>query len=605
MAARTFLLSYLRKELTYMKIKNLTTVKDTDPKRQILLNRGITDFSYLKDTEEHISPPTAFKEELLKKGAAMLLTHITKEDNVFIIVDSDCDGFTSAAILINYLYEKFPAWTESSVEWGMHEGKQHGLNDFIDRLEKSHYKLIICPDSATNDIEAIERLHNNGIDVLILDHHLSDVPMSEYAVTINSQYDYPNTQLSGAGVVYQFCRYLDTLSGDKTADKFIDLAALGDMGDMMSMKSFETKELILKGFKEENIHNPFIDGMMEKQEYSLSKSDYKPSNDNHLAFTPFGAAFYIVPFVNAINRSGTKEEKELIFNSMLTMKAFNMVPSTKRGHKAGEQEQIVTQALRTCTNVKNRQTRIQDAGMELLEAMVQRDNMLQHKVLVFKLNPGQIDRNVAGLCANKMMAAYQRPVCVITQTGDEYSGSMRGYNKTGIESFKEIAESSDACNWSRGHENAAGISLNNPEKFVSDMDEALKDIDTEIVYYVDYEWSVDDVNGDAILALSEMNDYIGTDFDRPLVYIKDIFVNEDNLTVMKSNTLKITLPNKISIIKFSGTDEEIEQLSKGIYINMVCKCNRNEWNWQIDPQLECVNYEIADKKASITEMWGF
>lgn len=38
---------------------------------------------------------------------------------------------------------------------------------------------------------------------------------------------------------------------------------------------------------------------------------------------------------------------------MLEWKAFDSVPSTKRGHK-GEEELLVEQSVRTCTNVKNR-----------------------------------------------------------------------------------------------------------------------------------------------------------------------------------------------------------------------------------------------------------
>lgn len=47
------------------------------------------------------------------------------------IVDSDCDGFTSSAILINYLHDFFPNWVETKLNYIFHEGKQHGLNDHI------------------------------------------------------------------------------------------------------------------------------------------------------------------------------------------------------------------------------------------------------------------------------------------------------------------------------------------------------------------------------------------------------------------------------------------------------------------------------------------
>jgi single-stranded-DNA-specific exonuclease len=62
--------------------------------------------------------------------------------------------------------------------------------------------------------------------------------------------------------------------------------------------------------------------MVNRQHYKL---------DNNL--TPFGIAFYIVPYINAITRSGTLEEKYLTFEAMLEWRAEEMIPSTKRGYK--------------------------------------------------------------------------------------------------------------------------------------------------------------------------------------------------------------------------------------------------------------------------------
>jgi hypothetical protein len=44
-------------------------------------------------------------------------------------------------------------------------------------------------------------------------------------------------------------------------------------------------------------------------------------------------AFYVAPFVNGINRAGSYEEKILLFESMLDFRAYEMIPSTKRGCK--------------------------------------------------------------------------------------------------------------------------------------------------------------------------------------------------------------------------------------------------------------------------------
>ena len=81
---------------------------------------------------------------------------------------------------------------------------------------------------------------------------------------------------------------------------------------------------------------------------------------------------------------------------MLTFEAFKEVPSTKRGHSLGEMEKIVEQAVRTCTNIKNRQTRSQEEGLNYLEDMIEKNNLLEHKVLLFLLEPDVIQSEIKG-----------------------------------------------------------------------------------------------------------------------------------------------------------------------------------------------------------------
>ena len=70
--------------------------------------------------------------------------------------------------------------------------------------------------------------------------------------------------------------------------------------------------------------------------------------------TPTGLAWFIAPFINAVVRVGSPEERLLTFEAMLQENEKKIVPSTKRGCK-GQEETLVEQAIRTLTNVKNRQ----------------------------------------------------------------------------------------------------------------------------------------------------------------------------------------------------------------------------------------------------------
>jgi single-stranded-DNA-specific exonuclease len=170
--------------------------------------------------------------------------------------------------------------------------------------------LVIIPDAGSNDVEYLEILEKQGTGVIILDHH--EIEEQDWWRTIdhprlfliNSQSpQYPNKELSGAGVVWQFCRYLDKFWNNSYANQYLDLAALGLIGDMMSLKSFETRRIITKGINPNCIINPFIYEMWQKNKFKLTDTP-----------TAWGFTFYIVPFVNAITRSGTLEEKELIFS---------------------------------------------------------------------------------------------------------------------------------------------------------------------------------------------------------------------------------------------------------------------------------------------------
>ena len=77
----------------------------------------------------------------------MLVTHISQNDKVLIQVDSDADGYTSAALLINYLHCLFPGFVESNIQYRIHTGKQHGV--IVDSVPED-VKLVIIPDAGSN-----------------------------------------------------------------------------------------------------------------------------------------------------------------------------------------------------------------------------------------------------------------------------------------------------------------------------------------------------------------------------------------------------------------------------------------------------------------------
>lgn len=560
---------------------------------RVFANRGIDPQNvehYLHTTDADILDPLLIDN--MEEGAKMLVQHIAQNDNVLIQVDSDCDGFTSAAGLINYLNCLFPGFVQNHIKYRIHTGKQHGI--IVDTVP-ADVKLVIAPDSSSNDYEQHKLLKEKGVDVLVIDHHEAD-KVSENAVVINNQLcNYPTKSLSGVGMVYKFCCYLDRLMGINYADKIIDLVALGLVGDMMDLRDFETKHLVVRGINE--IRNPFLKEMIKKQDYSISRAG---------GLCPFAESFYIVPQINATIRMGNADEKLMLFESMLDYRALEQVPSTKRGCK-GQVETRVEQACRNCTNIKNRQTKARDASLNTIEHTIEENNLLENKILIVKLGPEcATDKNLTGLIANQLMAKYQRPVLLLSQTTDEehglaWMGSGRGYDKSKFTDLRKFLKDSNLVFLAEGHANALGVGIADDkiDEFIEYSNYALKDLNFTPCYRVDFIFSGSDYRSKDIIDIADLKSIWGQGVEEPLVAFEHINITKDKVQLMsrdKNPTLKITLPSGMSLIKFGSSEEEYESLcsdSGCVTINVVGTCNKNEWNGVITPQIMIEDYEIV------------
>ena len=560
------------------------------PVEQVLVNRGIPYDQinhYLNTTDNDILDPRLIPH--LDEGAKMLIKHISQNDKVLIQVDSDCDGYTSAALLMNYLYCLFPSFVNNNISYRVHMGKQHGI---IPDTIPEDVKLVIAPDSSSNDYEAHKYLNLSGIDVLVIDHHEAD-HISEYACIINNQLcDYPTKSLSGVAMVWKFCCYIDMLLKTDHAQKFLDLVALGLVADMMDVRDFETRRLIDKGLQQ--IRNPYFRGAIDKDQFHFTNE-----------ITPIGVAFYIAPLINATTRVGTQEEKLMLFESMLDFRGYELVPSTKRGCK-GQAETRVEQACRNCTNIKSRQTKIRDNSLEKIEQIIVNQNLLSNKILIVQLDDLITDRNLTGLIANQLMSEYQRPVLILNKIENEdgtitWEGSGRGYDKSRLKDFRGFLENNKYVMYAEGHANAFGIGIRDEDisAFITSTNSALDGFDFTPIYNVDFIYKADELTPDEVIDIAGMKSLWGQGVEEAEIAVEGIKVHKDNIRILspdKNPTLKIMLPNGINFMKFRSSEEEYDKLYSElgyVTINIVGECERNIWNNKISPQVMIKDYEIV------------
>ena len=228
------------------KKKNINLLQEGELLNTILEDRGISDPShYLNLTDDDILDGVLLKN--MYEGLCMLKWHIDNGSHIHIIIDCDCDGVTSASMMYNYLKRISPS---QNITFHMNQGKAHGI---IKKQLEGYLEdvmLLIVPDAGSNDIEEVGNiLKEYDLDILCLDHHIIDNSIDTFGnveLINNQDGQYPNTTLSGAGVVYKFIKEYDKIAHFNYADDYLDLCALGLVGDSMDIRNYETRRLVKK-----------------------------------------------------------------------------------------------------------------------------------------------------------------------------------------------------------------------------------------------------------------------------------------------------------------------------------------------------------------------
>ena len=548
--------------------------------KNLLEERGVADFShFIHPSFTDINNPQIFSSSNL--AAKIVLSSLNK--NILIIVDSDCDGYTSGAIMYNYLKQLKP---DIKLDYILHERKQHGLIDLIDKILESEtqYDLIIQPDSGTNDY--VYQAQMPETQFLILDHHDLDesTELIDNVTIVNSQLEpYPNKELTGAGVTWQFCRLLDQYTENNYSKMLIDLAALGIIGDMASVLEQENRAIIKFGL--DNINNPFFKALVEKRKFSIK--------DN---YTPTTMAFYVVPLINGMIRAGEQEDKDLMFQAFID--GERLVVSHKRGAN-GELVELATEAARVCTNAKSRQDRILTKITEEIEAKIFKYDLLENQILFIKLDEEDFPAELNGLVATRLAAKYKRPTMIGRLNDEGFDrGSIRGINDSELKDFKQYLLDTGYFEYVQGHANAAGYSL--PDKYLKDLhekaNEDLNQIDFGDKYYeVNFQRMAMDSDIGAIISdIDKYSTLFGQHNPEPLICITNININKKDIQIMGKNadTVKI-MKNGIAYMKFKANDfiEDLQGYDT-ISLNVVGRANMNYWGGQITPQIFIDGYEV-------------
>lgn len=569
-----------------MKIKLVNDNITSDYTKNLLRSRGVDNIDdFLSPSEKNLQS----WEDLdnIKLGVDLVKNTINDKKPYAILIDPDNDGFTSFAILYQYLKRLNP---EKEIEYFVHSAKQHGLEDTYQVFQDKEYSVVFLPDSSSNDGVFAKEIN---APICVIDHHEIDNEPSDNMIVINNQSSakYKNKYLSGAGMVWQFCRAMDYYFGHEWAYDYTDLAAVGICGDAMSGLEIENQYIWSYGFS--HINNFFLKTLIDKQNFSMKG-----------IVNPTTVAFYISPLLNAVTRVGTTEEKLHMAEAFIN--GEKLIPSNKKGHK-GELVALAAEATRECVNAKSRQARILDNIEEKIDIKINKKDLLINKVLFVELDDDDdFPSTLNGLLATRLTNKYSRPAIVARANDDGYiRGSARAIKTENMDSFKQYLEESEMFEYVLGHPLAFGCSISNYnlDKFFSYSNDSLKDVELgEKCYSVNFIRDAMDNDIDNLIRDVGEYGYIWSNQnDEPTLYIDNIILSTNEIQIIGTNrdTVKF-IKNGITYIKFKA-NELIDELSgmKDIIMKIVGRCNINEWNGIKNSQIIIDDYEIIDN------MYGF
>lgn len=454
------------------------------------------------------------------------------------------------------------------------------MEDCWEKFEEDTYDILVIPDAGSNDGKYIE---NFSFPVLVIDHHIveKDSYFPSNMILINNQTSerYLNKNLSGAGMVFQFCRALDAFLEKNLAFDFIDLAAVGICGDMMSGLEIENQFFWKVGFS--HIRNYFLKVLCEKQAFSMKGY-----------INPISVAFYIVPMLNALIRVGTKEEKQRLFLAVID--GHTKVASNARGHK-GETIEVAIESARECTNAKNHQNKEKEEIVSHLEGKIAEYGLLDNQILFIRLeDEDDFPSELNGLVAMQLAARYNHPT-IVARLNDEgfIRGSSRGLNNSELESFKDFMDSTGLFEYTAGHDNACGISIanSNLKRLHEIANKELQKYDFgETFYEVEFEMPANSIQLPILINdLERYRDVWSQNCSEPNIHVVDLNVTMDDIDVVgkNSDTLRIH-KNGITFIKFFAKDL-IKKLKDKNYTNLkielVGRASVNEWRGTYTPQI--------------------
>ncbi|EIZ0687349.1 TPA: single-stranded-DNA-specific exonuclease RecJ [Vibrio parahaemolyticus] len=386
---------------------DLSLLPDSIPPilKRIYINRGITDIAQLETSARGLH--SYQKLGGIEQAVELLFQAIQDQKRIIVVGDFDADGATSSALSVLALRMLGSNNVDYLVPNRFEDG--YGLSpEVVDQALELGAEMIMTVDNGVSSIEGVRYAKENGITVLVTDHHLPGQVLPEVDAMVNPNLDscaFPSKALAGVGVAFYLMMALcvhmrkhnwfaqQGMQEPKLME-LIDLVALGTVADVVPLDE-NNRILVHQGLQRIRAGKarPGIQALIE-----VAKRDAR-----RLVASDFG--FALGPRINAAGRLD-----DMSFGVELLM--CNNIHAARR--MASELDGL-------------NQTRkeIEEGMKQEAMAFCERLQFGENSELPYGLSLFQRDwhQGVIGILASRIKEKFHRPVIAFADGGE---GTIKG-----------------------------------------------------------------------------------------------------------------------------------------------------------------------------------
>lgn len=534
--------------LSNLKNKNITKLEAL-----ILANRDIVDpkvvDSFINPTLAKLHDPFLLKD--MEKAIDLIIETMENGESIRIFGDYDQDGISSTMTLLDgllYFYDDISYDIPDRVIDG------YGISDrMIDRAIEANVSLVITCDNGITAIDQVKKLKENGIKVIVTDHHqVSKKEDGEWVEQILPQADcvinpkrldntYPFDDLCGAGVAFKLIQALyQRLDGDmEYLYGLLEYVAMGTVCDVVSLTD-ENRIFVREGLKRiNNTEKLAIKALVEENSWNREVSAYT-------------LGFIIGPCMNATGRLSTAKL------------AIDMLMED-------DIEKIRTYAKKL-VSLNTERKELTNIGLEKTLEIIKDKKYYNDDIIIVDVE--NIEESICGIIAGRIKEKFNKPTIIMTESNQD--GILKGSGRS-IEAYniyKEVFEIKDVLESFGGHPMACGLSIRSDkvEEFRQKLNDKskLKKDDFVNIINIDAQIPIDKLSLEFAESLQRLEPF-GKDNPKAKFADKNLFIKNINMIGKNNNTMKMILNKNgrdIEAIKFNA-QKDYKYLSDKFKANII------------------------------------